>query len=205
VIARTGWWRENRLWLPVVPVALAAVALASSYNLSFWRDAQLHDEIATGTQGQYLSVTEDYEDALGDTSRAFRVKLVGLDTTDDYGYPLDDAGPPPDGVDAVVVRLRWTADPDQVLRGCRVSLVDDEGRRYDLDGSALEDDCVPDDFGGPEDPSVTNDNRRGVVPDGEERPPAWRTTPVILVPEGRTITQVLVWWERPRYVRLNVS
>jgi hypothetical protein len=201
----TSWWRENRLWLPVIPVALAAVALASSYNLSFWRDARLHDEIASGRQGQLVSVAQDYDDALGATSRTFRVRLDRLGTAKQYGYPLDDAGPPPDGVEAVKVHLDWEAEPDQVLRGCHVSLVDDQGRRYDLDDGALEDDCVPGDFGGPEDPSVTNDNRRGVVPDGEDRPPAWSTAPVILVPEDRTITQVLVWWARPEYVRLNVS
>lgn len=203
--ARTGWWRENRLWLPLVPVALAAVALASSYNLSFWRDSYLHDQIAAGRQGQMVRVTQRYDDALGGTSRTFRVKLDRLGTAKEYGYPFDDAAPPPDGVEAVEVHLDWEAPPDQVLRGCHVSLVDDQGRRYDLEDFALEDDCVPSEAAGPEDPSPSNGNKRGVVPDGEDRPPTWSTAPVILVPEGREITRVLVWWGRPEYVSLRVS
>jgi hypothetical protein len=203
VTTRTGWWRENRLWLAALPVALAAVTAASSYDLDFWWDNGLHHEIASAPQGSTARVTDTYDDGLGETSRTFEVELAALRTTDLYPYPLEDPAPPPGGVDALSVRLRWKAEPDQVLRGCRVALVDDEGRRYEADSGAFPTPCVPEDRGGPEDPQ--GDTGRGVVPEGEDRPPSWTTTPVILVPHGRTITQVLVWWERPDYVSLSVS
>jgi hypothetical protein len=201
--ARTSWWRENRWWLAVLPLALAAVAAASSYNVKpFWYDNGLRREIGSAPQGTVARVTQSYEDALGPTSRTFEVELSAVRTVPLYPYPLDDPGLPPDGVDAVAVHLNWKAEPDQVLRACMVSLVDDEGRRYDVDMFASAG-CVPDDHGGPTHPA--KDGQRGVVPDGEDRPPAWTTAPIALVPEGRTITQVWVWWDLPEYVSLSVS
>lgn len=200
---RGGWWRENRLWLAALPLALAAVTPASSYDLDFWWDNGLHHELASAPQGSPVRVTDPYDDALGETSRTFEVELASLRTIELYPYPFEDPSPPPEGVDAVAVHLHWRADPDQVLRGCSVALVDDEGRRYEADSSAFPSACVPTARGGPEDPH--GDVGRGVVPEGEERFPSWTTAPVVLVPHGRTITQVLVWWERPDYVSLSVS
>jgi hypothetical protein len=202
--APRSWWRENRLWLAALPVALAAVTAASSYNISAWRDTGLHHEIASARQGSYAQVTESYDDGQGETSRTFAVQLDELGTVDTYPYLFEDPAPPPDGVDAVSVRLLWKAEPDQVLRGCTVALVDDQGRRYEVDSSDYPSACVPENRGGPQDPH--NDVGRGETPDDEKpRPPSWTTTPVVLVPHGRTITEVLVWWQRPDYVRLPVS
>ena len=202
-----GWWRENRLWLPVLPFALAALLLASSYNVKdFWYVGGLHDRIGSAEQGDFVSATDDYEDKRGATSRTFRVRLTGVEKTDVYPSEDEDEepSPPPDGLDAVVAHLDWEAEPDQVLRFCVVSLVDDEGRRYDTDTPTTYGHCTPEDHPGPEYP-FTEDDPRGVAPDGLERPPAWSTSPVFLVPEGRRITQVLVWWETPQYVALSVS
>ncbi|WP_028651338.1 hypothetical protein [Nocardioides halotolerans] len=202
--ARAGWWRENRLWLASLPLALAAVTASSSYDLDFWWDNGLHHELGSAPQGGTARVTDDYDDALGETSRTFEVELAELRTTELYPYAFEEPAPPPDGVQAVAVHLRWRAEPDQVLRGCKVALVDDEGRRYEADSSDSPVACVPEERGGPEDPH--GDVGRGVVPDGEaDRPPTWTTAPVVLVPDGRTITRVLVWWERPDYVSLSVS
>jgi hypothetical protein len=202
--ARRSWWRENRLWLAALPVALAAIVAASSYNLSFWFDSGLHREVASASPGEVLRTTLDYDDALGPTSRTFQVRLAAVRTTDaDYPYQFEDPAPPPDGVDAVSVHLQWRAEPDQVLNGCKVALVDEQGRRYEVDGSAFPWACVPEDRAGPDDP--LEGGKRGVVPEGAERPPSWTTSPVVLVPHGRRITRVLVWWERPDYVTLSVS
>ena len=202
--APASWWRTNRLWLAALPVALAAVTAASSYNLDAWWDTGLHREIASAPKGEFAQVTESYDDGQGQTSRTFAVRFDELGTVDTYPYPYDDPGPPPDGVDAVSVRLRWKAEPDQVLRGCTVALVDDQGRRYEADSAAYPTACVPENRGGPTDPH--GDVGRGELPEGERaRRPSWTTTPVVLVPHGRTITQVLVWWTRPGYVTLSVS
>jgi len=200
-----GWWRANRLWLPALPLALGALLLASSYNVKeFWYDGGLHDRIGSADQGDFVSATSHYEDALGATSRTFRVRLNGLEETDVYPSEDEEPSPPSDGLDALVAHLDWEAEPDQVLRLCRVSLVDDEGRRYDTDAPTTYGHCTPENRPGPEDP-FSADGPRGVVPDGEERPATWSTSPVFLVPEGRRITQVMVWWETPQYVELSVS
>lgn len=201
--ARTGWWRGNRFWLAALPVALLAAVAASSYNVKpFWYENGLHHEVASAPLGSSTRATIQYDDALGATSRTFEVSLAALQPTDSYPYRFDEPGPPPDGVDAISVHLHWKAEPDQVLRSCTVSLVDDQGRRYDAEQFAFSG-CVPEARGGPTDPQA--DGERGDVPEGEDRPPSWTTAPVVLVPQGREITQVLVWWERPSYVTLSAS
>lgn len=200
-----SWWRENRLWLASLPLALAALLLASSYHVKFfWYDAGLHHRVASGQSGERVSVTMDYDDPLGATSRTFEVRLSSVGAIERYPFDDEDPGPPPDGIDAVVAHLHWVAEPDQVLSACMVSLVDDDGRRYDVDTGAVSDLCTPEGRPGPADP-FTEDGERGLVGEAEERPPAWSTSPVFLVPRGREISQVLVWWRTPDYVELSVS
>jgi hypothetical protein len=203
VTRRTGWWRENRWWLPALPFAAAALVAASAYNVKdYWYDGGLHQELGSARAGQFVTATDHYEDALGKTSRTFRVRLASVQKTDRYPY-ADQPGPPPAGTTAWQVDLDWAADPDQALRFCTVSLVDDEGRRYDTDDEHIFSTCTQDGHAGPDDPT-SPDDVRGTVPEGEERPSTWSTRPVVLVPDGRKITQVLVWWETPRYVKLSV-
>ena len=200
-----SWWRENRYWLATLPVALAAMLLASSYHVQFfWYDNGLHHRATSGQQGEPVSVTMKYDDAIDTTSRTFQVRLAGLGPIERYPFADEEPGPPPDGVDAIVAHLDWVAEPDQVLAGCMVSLVDDQGRRYDVDTEAVFDLCTPDGREGPLDP-MTSDGERGLVAEGEERRPSWSTSPVFLVPHGRTITDVLVWWTTPDYVELSAS
>jgi len=203
---RRGWWRENRFWLPALPLALAGLLLASSYNVKeYWYDNGLHDELASAGPGTFASATDHYDDGRGPTSRTFSVRLAALGTTDVYPDE-EDRGPgrPPKGVGAVVVYLDWEAPTDQVLRGCTVSVVDDQGRRYDVDTSTFVNSCTPEGHAGPQAPFGSTDER-GTVPEGEERRETWSTRTVILVPLGREITQVRVWWETPDYVQLSAS
>jgi hypothetical protein len=200
-----SWWRENRFWLPALPVALAAMLLASSYHVRyFWYDAGLHDRVASGAAQQRVSATIDYDDEIGATSRTFEVELIALGTAAVYPFEGEDEPvPPPEGVDAVVAHLDWAAAPDQVLRFCTVSLVDAQGRRYDTEPGRVEG-CTPEGREGPYDAGA-GAVERGLVPPGEERPETWSTAPVILVPHGREITRVLVWWSTPDYVELSAS
>ena len=201
-----SWWRENRLWLAALPVALAGLLLASSYHVKFfWYDAGLHHRVVSGQQGERVSVTMDYDDAVGATSRTFEVQLTELGPVETYPFAdQDEPSPPPDGIDAIAAHLDWAAEPDQVLAVCNVSLVDDQGRRYDADTEHVRDQCTPEDRPGPDDPSA-EDGERGLVVEGEDRPPSWSTAPVFLVPHGRRISRVLVWWSAPDYVELSVS
>jgi hypothetical protein len=207
VSTERGWWRENRWWLPALPVAVAAMVVASGYLLQdYWWDTGLHHETAVADQGKAVSVTQDYSDYLGSTRRTYEVKLTGLVQADEVTTDVA-AGPQPPGAgqQALVAHLDWKAAPDQSLRGCRVALVDSDGRRYEIVGQAPVDSCTPAGRGGP-DVAAIEGEKRGTIPDDEDpRPPTWSTEPVFLVPDGVKIRQVLVWWMTPDYVRLNVS
>jgi hypothetical protein len=204
---RAGWWRTNRWWLPVLPVALVAMVVASSSNVrEFWWETGLHHELASARPGEPVRVTDPYEDALGPTSRTFTVSLAGLEERP--VFPYDDAAgerAPADGLRAVAARLDWEAEPDQVLELCQVSLLDSEGRRYDLlpdtDQAPA---CVPEGRGGPV-TALSGTQERGTVPKGQDRPPTWSTEPVFLVPTDAEVTRVLVWWSPPDYAALSVS
>jgi hypothetical protein len=184
---------------------VAAAASGSSYNVkSLWYQQGLHHEVASGQQGRWLGVEQPYSDPVGRTTRTYRVRLEELTTTDTWPY-YDEPREPPDGIEAVVAHLDWEAEPDQQLVGCRLALVDDEGRRYELDSDDTLDLCTPTEHEGPFGPTSQGDDRDRVEP-GRERPPAWSTEPVFLVPEGRRITRLLVFWDPPPdYVTLSVS
>ena len=203
-----GWWRENRLWLVVLPLALVAALAASSYGRAqeFWYDLGPHDRIARGERGEFVEATSDYQDALGPTTRSFAVRLAELEEVDDFPYDASqEPEPPPEGLQPVAVHLDWRADPDQVLSGCQIALVDEDGRGYEVIAGTRQDVCVPFDQRGPQAP-VSVDEVRGQDPlDAEPRPPEWSTAPVVLVPEGREITRVLVWWQLPQFVALDAS
>jgi hypothetical protein len=204
-VTRRGWWRENRFWLPGLPLALAALLAASSYNLrDHWYETGLRHELASAGPGERVEVHDDFEDALGATSRTFSVRLAGLSDATTYPYDLED-GPPPAGTRVVKAVLDWAADPDQVLQGCTVALVDGDGRRYErVDSFSQGNMCVRSGHEGPDAPGAPGDVR-GTVEEGAERAPTWTTRSSFLVPDDVRITQVLVWWERPDYVALSVS
>ena len=81
---RRGWWRENRWWLPALPLfALPAMLAASAYNVrTYWYLPGLHHELASADQGEFVRVVEGYDDAEGQTSRTFRVRLSGFTNRD---------------------------------------------------------------------------------------------------------------------------
>lgn len=197
-----SWVRRNRWWLLALPLALAAVVAASAYNAKvFWFDSGLHHRIAGAEPGEFVSVTDDYSDPYGDTSRTLRVRLrdVGTITT----YPTRDGRlAPPDGLDAVVVRLDFEADPDETLNFCNLAVLDDDGRRYEVpDPVGQPTPCLPSGRGGPVLP-LTEDVPRGYVEPGSERPPTWQSWPIVLMPEGARVDRVLIWWDYPDYVEL---
>jgi hypothetical protein len=207
VTARRGWWRENRWWLPALPVALAAMLAASAYNVrDSWYYTGFHHELASADQGEFVQVTQGYEDAEGQTSRTFRVRLDGFTYRTTYQLTVDGPEQVKVGQQALVVHLDWEADPDQAIRTCMVTLVDDEGRRYEeVAGTYQPDQCTPEGRGGPE-PAQFKGDERGAIPSDElPRPPVWSTDPVFLLPGDVRITQVWLTWGQPDYVSLHAS
>jgi hypothetical protein len=203
----SSWWRTNRWWLPALPVAVAAMATGSGYLLhDYWWIKEPRWTIASGDQGDVVRVSGHYTDAIGETTQSFTVQLDGIESDDTVVLDANDVDPDrplPAGTRSVRVHLSWTAEPDQLLRGCTVAVIDSEGRRYEgvADGDVTQ--CVPDGHGGPVAAVVKGDDR--AVPEGEERPSVWTTEPQFLVPEDVRITQVLVWWQLPDHVQLDVS
>ena len=197
-----SWLRRNRWWLVALPLAVALAAVASAYQVKlFWYDADLRHAMATAEPGEFVTVTDDYSDPFGETSRTLRVRLTGVDTTPTWPT-LDGEALTPAGTQAVVVRLEFEADPGETLNYCNVTVEDTEGRRYEIPELAAQSTpCLPDGRTGPVLPA-TRDTRRGYVVPGEERPPTWQAGPVFLVPEGATVGRVLVWWDEPDYVEL---
>jgi hypothetical protein len=202
-----SWLRRNRWGLLALPVTAALAVGANAQRLQdYWWDKDLRHAAATGGQGEWVTWSDDFSDALGPGTRTFRVKVtstgspVSLDEEADLKLPSELVG--------LRVMMDFEATPDQVLFGCRLALLDDNGNRYVYvpTVNGLTQDmwpCLPEDTPGPQ-PSITAGEPRTVL-FGEERPPHWTTRPVVVVPRTATITEVLLWWEQPDYlaVRLN--
>jgi hypothetical protein len=205
-----SWLRRNRWGLLALPLTAALAVGANAQRLQdYWWDKDLRHAAATGDQGEWVSWTDSFTDAVGDGTRTFRVKVTSSEprAAVDYEGEHIDLDLPSD-LTAYQLTMAFEAEPDQVLFGCRLALLDDNGNRYSYLAKVnklMQDiwPCLPGDHPGPS-PSITAGEPRAVMP-GEERPPQWTTQAVVVVPRTATITQVLLWWEQPDYlaVRLN--
>jgi hypothetical protein len=206
-----SWLRRNWWGLLALPLTAALAVGANAQRLQdYWWDKDLRHAAATGDQGQWVSWTDSFTDALGDGTRTFRVKVTSSEPTGavDYEGEHIDLNLPSD-LTGFKVTMDFEADPDQVLFGCRLALLDDNGNHYSYlpkVNKLMQDlhPCVPGDHPGPS-PSITAGEPRKVMLPSEERPPQWSTQAVVVVPRTAAITQVLLWWEQPDYlaVRLN--
>jgi hypothetical protein len=204
----TSWLRRNRWGLLALPVTAALAVGANAQRLhDYWWDQDLRLAGATGSQREWVQWTDSFSDAAGDGTRTFHVKVTGSEPIDATSAESADLELPSD-LTGWRVTLEFEAAPDQVLFGCRLALVDENGNRYlfrAIVNNLMQDmhPCVPDDNPGPQ-PSITAGEPRTVVYGGE-RPRQWTTRPVVVVPRTAKITEVLLWWEQPDYlaVRLN--
>ena len=131
-----------------------------------------------------------------------RLDHVGDATTLPDGLEL------PAGARAVQVDLTLSADPDVVLTGCSLAVRDAAGTRYDYVSSgwgALQPvvPCVPEDTPGPW-PSLGDLDDVLTDPDAPPRPATWSVSPVVVVPEGVDVADVVLWWQKPQYALLEV-
>ena len=202
------WLRRNRWWLPLVPLGLVVMLAGSGYRVqTFWWESGLHRETASASAGRYAQVSQEFEDALGPTRRTFAVRVVSLVEVDEIPVKSEtETRDVPEGVDAYQVNLRFRADPDQDLNGCKVMLLDERGHRYggdDTDPLGQIYRCVPEETPGARSPLLKGD-RRGVVDPATERPGEWVTHTIVLVPDGVTPAKVWISFFPPDYVSLTL-
>ena len=205
-----SWLRRNRWGLLALPVAATLAAGANSQRIhDYWWDQYLRHAAVTGDRGAWVTWSDDFTDANGPATRTFRVKVTGSEAT---GTAISSGEPAelelPSDVTGWQVTMDFEAAPDQVLFGCRMALLDDNGNRYvyrPVVNTVMQDmhPCAPGNHHGPM-PSITAGEPRMAMP-GSERPPQWTTQPVFLVPRTAKITEVMLWWEQPDYLAVQLD
>lgn len=202
--------RPSRWWMAAVPVAVVAMLAASGYRVPvFWYQSGQHHEIADGDAGRWVEVGERTSDAHGDLTRRYSVRLDGLGGAGSEYVADFDEFTLPEGMVARTVRLDFRAAPDQVLKACALTLVDDRGRQYRvghvLDGIGPKTTvCVPEDTPGPS-LAVLESMARGALPPEEQpRPGEWSVEPAIAVPEDARFVELRISFEDPDYVTLRL-
>ncbi|MFC7490916.1 MULTISPECIES: hypothetical protein [unclassified Knoellia] len=201
----------SRWWIAAVPVAIVVMLAANGYRVPvFWYQSGLHHEIASADSGTWARVTEKYADGQGDTTRRYSVRFAGLGGADPaYEDRSGDDITLPDGMVARTVTLDFEAEPDQVLKNCAVTLIDDRGREYRVGGASDAigpgtTACVPEDTPGPSLPVLRNEPRGAIPEDEEPRPRTWSTATRIPVPEDATFVELRISFENPDYVTLRL-
>ncbi|GIG40057.1 hypothetical protein [Cellulomonas phragmiteti] len=203
-----GWWHRNRWALVALPLALALVVVASGDRVrSLWWEQGLHRP-TSAAPGATVTFHQDLRDGLGGTFPLdVEVRLDGVGDAAD----LPDGLELPPGSRAVQVDLTLGADPDVVLVGCRLAVRDTAGTRYDYVANAwgawqATVPCVPEDATGPW-PSLGDVDDALSAPDGGStpRPATWSVSRVVVVPDGVDVTDVVLWWQMPHHVRLEVE
>lgn len=202
----TGWWRRNRWWLPAAPVTLTAMIAASSLRIGpLWWEEDFHRAGQEVPAGEWADVRDDGHDAIGEFERHFRVRLESVTDVEPYEPSSSSrVTEVPAGARVVSAHLEFEADPDEVLSGCTVVFVGSDGTEYGgdrFDPLGQGNLCVPLEHPGPSAALFESDTERAVVP-GEERPEAWSTDPLMIVPEDATITQVQIRYEPPDHLVL---
>ncbi|HEX7738198.1 MAG TPA: hypothetical protein VF426_00970 [Marmoricola sp.] len=195
----SGWWRVNRWWLVVLPIALVAMLAASSYRLkTMWWDSGYHHEIASAGVGRWAHVDESYATFTQRIHHRYRVRADGLSTTDSIPQDSGDL-PVPAGVTAYLVHLSFEAATDQDMAYCEVMLVGSDGTVYggNVDDQINQSDlCLP---------VAEPDPETGITPTDVPRGRTWTVDPIVLAPSSARIRAVRVTYGKPRYVTLAVD
>jgi hypothetical protein len=200
-----GWWHRNRGALLVLPVALALTLVAAGDRVrTLWWEQDLRRP-TTVAAGDTADFHQRVYDGVGGTLPIdVQVHLDGVSDVSTLPARME----LPDGTRAVQVDLTLSADPDRVLTGCQLAVRDSAGTRYDYVSNAWEANqavvpCVPEDTPGPW-PSLGDLDAKLSDQETPPRPATWTVSPVIVLPEGIEITEVVLWWQKPQYLLLEV-
>ncbi|MEO6021034.1 MAG: hypothetical protein ABIP45_12380 [Knoellia sp.] len=203
--------RPSRWWVAAVPVSIVAMLAASGYRVPvFWYQSGLHHEIASADAGTWANVSERYADAHGDTTRTYSVRFAGLGGADTAYESRGTDVALPDGMVAQQVQLDFRAAPDQALKDCVLTLIDDQDRQFRI-GHLFDEigprqfSCVPEQTPGPS-LAVLTSYVRGAIPMEEQpRPVEWSTSPTIAVPKNARFVALRISFENPDYVTLKLA
>ncbi|TDE01042.1 hypothetical protein [Jiangella asiatica] len=201
----TGWWRRNRWGLVALPVSVAAALAAASYRVEDHWWLERPRDLVHADAGEWVAFEGSQYDRGGDVPFAVRARLTGLRPAE-VPFGAEDELTLPDGVHAVAVDLELAAEPDVPLTGCELRVRDAEGTEYAYEStspsiSQATSPCVPPDARGPE-----LDLIEGLETDtGPRRPDEWQVSPVVLLPDGVEVTEVLLTWGPPRGILFSAS
>lgn len=203
------WWHRNRWALLALPLVLALAWAATSYRiLTLWHPFQLTEEV-TAPPGEPAHFVHELSDAKGpyvidlDLTASPARQVTSL-THPDHSTSFF---PAQGGTVVWQIDLTVTADPDTVVNGCRVRLVDTLGRETTYSSVAPGADvpfapCVPLETPGPW-PALTEDEEP--APDEPPRPGTY-TVPIIFRTADDFVPDRLdLWYEPPRYASLPVQ
>ncbi|NLG22892.1 MAG: hypothetical protein GX555_15850 [Actinomycetales bacterium] len=202
---RVGWWRRNRWGLLALPVVLVVVG-ASGWGrvATFWLPYEMVDSVDTEV-GRMTDFTDDYVDAGGTRERSLRMAVRNVvadpQPVDVAGVPLEVLGELPGGTRLWQLEIDVEADPEMVLGGCHVALVDAAGRVTERDATLLPwdagwDACQPHDTVNPMAQLFVDEPER----DPSTRPPAYSKVVQLLAAADFEPVAVRVWWEPPTFL-----
>lgn len=192
-----GWWRRNRWGLVALPVTVVAALAAGSYRVETYWWLEKPRDLQHAERGEWVTFSAAQYDRTGDVPFTVRVRLDGVRPAD-APFGADDPLEPPAGVRAVAVDLSLAAAPDVPLTGCELVVRDASGTEYGYESASpsitqASSPCVPPEARGPD-----LDLIEGLDPDtGPRRPGEWSVSPVVLLPDGVEVTEVLLSWGPP--------
>lgn len=209
---RPSWWSRNRWGIILLPVAIvAALAASSARVVLFWWPYGPH-EVTRGVVGHPVEFTEGWIDLAGHHDRSLSLTITDVDQvsamTSETRGTVEVTTPP--GTVLWAVTMHVDADPDQVLWGCHLAVLDREGRSFDNDfGRGIEPSyqvksppCTPDGAIGPM-PVLFEGQEQD--PETINRPASYTTQAYVVTPADVRPTVVRLWWNYPSVVEVALT
>lgn len=204
-----SWWRRERRAIALLPLGLLlALGGTASRIDEYWWNRGFHEPAEV--VGGWTQVDDRYDDGYLAYPIRAEVRLASAERVDEVAGASEPVAIATGG-ELWRVELDWQADPDVMLRGCRLALVGDDDVLYqagtegwDATSEGLRDKCLPEDRYGPQQQVGSTAQPR--VPDGEQsRPRTWRSTAYVVTKEGFEPDAVRLWWYLPRYAELPIG
>lgn len=207
---RRGWWRRNGWALVALPFVLALVLGLGAYRVhAFWWTSGLH-EPSHAPVGGTTTLEDSFEDAQGEHTRTVTMGAGPAEVVTTYpghsGEPLPVDEVP--GTEVWRFELDVQAEPDQVLSGCRMELVDDRGRTFpvrhsDIGWELPQDLCVP--LGTPGPLYDLGDLWDLEDADTPPRPESYTVPIYVRLTGGAAPAQAKITWGEPKYLALDIA